>query len=382
MFIPHLLFWCAVALLAYIQGGYTVLIWAWSRLHPRPVHPASIEPLVSVVIAVHNEAPRIEEKLRNLRALDYPEDQLEILIGSDGSTDGTVDRARAFEHAGVTVVEFQTRRGKAAILNDLIPKARGEIVVLADARQRFEDGALHALLEPFGDPQVGAVSGELILTETREGGVVAQGVGFYWRYEKLTRRSESLVDSTVGATGAIYALRRELFEPIPADTILDDVLIPLRIARRGYRILFAPRAIAYDRVATSAREELSRKIRTIAGNFQLFTRERWLLSPLRNRLWFQTFSHKGLRLMTPLLQGTALATNLLLAAEPLYRVALAAQLLFFAAALGGYVLQNAPRRNPLLALPYTVCLLSWATVVAFARFVTGRQRVAWEKWVS
>jgi cellulose synthase/poly-beta-1,6-N-acetylglucosamine synthase-like glycosyltransferase len=379
MFILHLLFWSSVALLVYTHVGYAALIWTLSWLRPRPPRWVTIEPPISVVIVAHNEASRIEEKLRNLLALDYPQDRLEILIGTDGCTDSTVDRARAFEDAGVKVVAFETRRGKAAVLNDLMAKARGEIVVLADARQRFEAGTVRALVESFGDPRVGAVSGELIFTDVAEGPGVAQGVGFYWRCEKLIRRSESRVSSTVGATGAIYAIRRALFEPILDDTILDDVLIPLRIARRGYRVLFEPRARAYDRVATSTREELTRKIRTIAGNFQLFARERWLLNPFENRLWFQTLSHKGLRLVAPLLLGMALAINFLLTAEPMYRVTLVAQLLFFATALGGYALQNAGRKNPILALSYTVCLFTWATMVGFFRFASGQQHVTWEK---
>src|SRR5207237_1197769 len=155
---------------------------------------------------------------------------IEILIASDGSTDGTSEHARAHEVAGVTVIAFATRRGKPAVLNDVVPKARGVIVVLTDARQQFEPGALRTLIEGFADPQVGAVSGELILTRAGGGeAAMREGVGFYWRYEKFIRRNESRVGSTVGATGAIYAIRRDLFEPVPEDTILDDVLIPMSI---------------------------------------------------------------------------------------------------------------------------------------------------------
>jgi poly-beta-1,6-N-acetyl-D-glucosamine synthase len=377
----QILFWVSLGLLVYAHVAYPALIWAWSRMRSRPVLSTRDEPLLSVVIVAYNEARRIEDKLRNLLSLDYPRDRLEILVGDDGSIDGTAERAGPFEGAGVTVVRYDRRRGKAAVLNDLVQMARGEIVVLADARQWFEVDTMRAIVAPFGDPRVGAVSGELMLTDADAPGGT-QGVSIYWRYEKLIRWSESRVDSAVGATGAIYAIRRALFEPIPSDTILDDVVIPLRIARQGYRILFEPRARAYDRVAPSSQAELTRKVRTLAGNFQLFTRERWLLNPFRNRLWFQTLSHKGLRLLAPLLQGTALATNLLLAPIPGYRALLAAQALFYATALGGYALRNTNRKHPVLALPYTVCLFSWATVVGFVRFATGQQRVTWEKRVS
>ncbi|OLC28327.1 MAG: hypothetical protein AUH31_09550 [Armatimonadetes bacterium 13_1_40CM_64_14] len=375
-------FWVVVFLLAYLHLGYPALIGIWAALQrARPGHTA-YGPTVSVLIIAHNEVARIGARIENVLALDYPRDRLEIVVASDGSTDGTAERARSYVDSGVRVIEFHARRGKPAVLNDLVPTLRAEIVMLADARQEFEMGTLRALVASFGDPRVGAVSGELILTEAAEGPGGTQGVSLYWRYEKLIRWSESRVDSTVGATGAIYAIRQALFEPIPEDTILDDVVIPLRIARQGYRVLFEPQARAYDRVAPSSQAELTRKVRTLAGNFQLFTRERWLLNPFRNRLWFQTLSHKGLRLLAPLLQGTALATNLFLASSPGYRTLLAAQVLFYASALGGYALRNTNWKPPVLALPYTVCLFSWATVVGFFRFATGQQRVTWEKRVS
>lgn len=370
-----LLLWTSAFLLAYTYVGYPLLIRRWASLRARRCHVQNGTPTVSVVVVAHNEAREIEARIENLLSLDYPRDRLEILVASDGSTDGTAQWARAYEPAGVSVMAFEIRRGKPAVLNDLIAKARGEIVVLADARQRFERGGLRALVAPFADPEVGAVSGELILTPNPEHTAVGTGVGFYWRYEKFIRWSESQVDSSVGATGAIYAIRRELFERIPDDTILDDVLIPMRIVRRGYRVLFEPSARAYDRVASRAREEFARKVRTISGNFQLFAREGWLLNPRRNRLWFQTVSHKVLRLGSPLFFLVAFGTNFALAGEALYREMLLAQLLFYAAALTGSALRNARRRLPLLSVPYTVCLLNWATVVAFYRFVSGRQPV-------
>jgi len=337
-----------------------------------------VEPTVSLVIVAQNEATRIERKLENVLALQYPRDLLEILLASDGSTDDTVGRARTYEAAGITLIAFKTHRGKPAVLNDVIPKARGEIVVLADVRQRFEPGALLAIVRPFADPNVGAVSGELCLTDDAGNTAAGEGIQFYWNYEKLIRKSESRVDSTVGATGAIYAIRRELFEPIPEDTLLDDVLIPIRIARRGFRVVFEPAARAHDLAAKPA-QEFTRKVRTIAGNFQLFARERWLLSPFRNRLWFQTLSHKGLRLLGPLFLAVAIASNFLLMNRPFYRWTFVAQIAFYAVALIGYTARSGRNRNPFLGIPYIFCLLNWVTVVAFFRFLTGRQQVTWEK---
>src|SRR6185503_16045064 len=153
-----------------------------------------------------------------------------------------------------------------------------------------------------------------------------EGVGFYWKYEKFIRRHESRIDSTIGVTGAIYALRRELFERIPADTLLDDVLIPMQVARRGYRVLFEPKARAFDQASATAEAEFARKVRTLAGNFQLFARHPWLLDPRANRLWWQTMSHKACRLLVPPCLAAVLGASLVLAREPLYQLALAAQL--------------------------------------------------------
>lgn len=382
MFSRQLLFWLSIFFLGYTYVGYPALMFAWATLRPRRPRRRAMEPRVTLLIVAHNEARTIQGRLENILALDYPRDRIEFLLASDGSNDDTVEQARAYEQAGIKVVEFKRRRGKPAVLTELVGKAWGEIVVLADARQRFETGTLRALVGPFSDPKVGAVSGELILTQNTAGTAVGEGVGFYWRYEKFIRQNESLVDSAVGATGAIYAIRRELFESIPADTILDDVLIPMRIVRRGYHVAFEPTARAYDRAAGTAAEEFTRKVRTIGGNFQLLARERWLLNPFRNRLWLQTFSHKGLRLLTPPFLASALTTNLLLLDWPFYHWTLVGQLCFYTASLGGYCLRNSRRKIPLLSFPYVLCLLSWATVVAFARFLAGRQPVTWEKGLA
>ena len=372
----EMLFWLAGACLAYVYVGYPVLVWALAALRPRPAARAGFLPSVSVLVCAHDEEARIDARLQNLLALDYPRHRLEILLGSDGSRDATVAHAR--RHPGVTVVDFPQRRGKPAVLNDLARIAHGEVLVLGDVRQRYEPDTVRALVAPLAAADVGAVSGELFLTEREEGGAVGRGVGVYWRYEKFIRSQESRLDSTVGATGAVYAVRRELFEPLPADAILDDVLLPMRIVRRGYRVLFEPAARAYDIAAATSREEFTRKVRTIAGNFQMFARERWLLSPLRNRLWAQTISHKGLRLASPLFLLVAFLANAALLDVTLYRWTFAAQALFYIAALGGYLLRDA-RRVPVLTVPYVFCLLNYATAVAFSRFVRRRQHVTWER---
>lgn len=373
-----LIFWTSVLLLAYVYVGYPLLIHLWSRLWPWQSIGRNIRPRISILVVAHNEGQQLIQKLQNLLTLDYPADRVEVLVGSDGSTDGTGAAVRSLRNPRLRLFDFLTRRGKAAVLNDLVQASRGEILVMADVRQRFATDALKKLVRSFADPGVGAVGGELVLTSNLNGSAVGEGVGFYWRYEKLIRSSESLADSTVGATGAIYAIRRTLFEPLPQDTILDDVLIPIRIMARGYRVLFEPLARAFDRVAASATEEFARKVRTITGNFQLLKREAWLFSPLRNRLWVQTLSHKALRLTGPFLFAGAFGANLALLDQPVYRVTLFAQVLFYLAAFGGYLLRDAKRKTRALIVPYTVCLLNCATAVALFRFLTQKPSAIWE----
>jgi len=372
------IFWASVLLLTYVYAGYPLLMHLWARMWPRRSIEEDIQPRVSILVVVHNESHQLIGRLENLLALDYPVDRVHVLVGSDGSNDGTEALARDFRHPRVRFFNFPARRGKSAVMNDLVEAARGEILVMADARQRFAKDAIEKLVRHFADPTVGAVSGELVLTRNLNGTAVGDGVGFYWRYEKLIRSSESIIDSTVGATGAIYAIRRELFEPLPEDTILDDVMIPIRIMARGYRVLFEPRARAYDRAASSATEEFTRKVRTITGTFQLLRREAWLFSPLHNRLWVQTLSHKVLRLIGPFLLAGAFGANLALLHSPFYRVTLTAQIAFYLAALGGFLLKDAHRRIRALIVPYTVCLLNWATAVALFRFLTQQKGSIWE----
>jgi glycosyltransferase involved in cell wall biosynthesis len=377
--VTEALFWLAFALLGYVYVGYPLVaalsaVWRGQRHRQAP-----IEPTVTVVVAAHNEGKRLAARIANLLSLDYPRDRLEVVVGSDGSTDDTLERARQFSSEGVIVRQFVVRRGKPAVINALMPDVRSEIVVFADARQTFEPGALRALVANFADAQVGAVCGELMLKSNRDAATAGHGTAFYWRYEKWIRSMESRVDSTVGATGAIYAIRRALFEPIPADTILDDVLIPLRIARRGYRVVFEPHARANDEISTTARQEFSRRTRTIAGTFQLFARERWLYNPLVNRLWVQTISHKGLRLMLPALHAALFAANVALVHKAPYAWMLAGQSTFYCAALLGCAGQPARQRSKVVTVPYTICLLSWATIVGFARMVSHAQPVTWER---
>lgn len=379
---PELVFWGSAAILAYVYVGYPLLMTLLaSRRRASGAAACVPPPAITVVVTACDEASQIERRLANLLSLDYPADRLEIVVGSDGSTDDTAPLAREMG-SPVVVYAFGVRRGKSAVLNDLVPRATGDIVVLADARQHFAPQALRALAARFADPRVGAVSGELVLTEDGEPSAVARGVGLYWRYEKHIRHAESDVDSLVGATGAIYAIRRGLFTPIPDDTILDDVLIPMQVIRQGFRVVAEPAAIAYDRVANDASEEFARKTRTLAGGFQLLTRHRWLLDPRRNRLWAQTMSHKALRLVCPALLFALLGSSVALAHDAVYQAAAVGQGLFYLAAAVGSGPRARGPLSPLVSAAFAFCLLNMATVVGFWRFAVTGQPVTWQRQTS
>ena len=292
-------FWCAAAIVLYAYAGYPALLHLLSRLRSAPaIRKSDITPHVTLVIVVHNEEAQIERKLRNCLALDYPEELLDILVVSDGSLDGTEDIVSRFATRGVEFLSVSGPSGKAAALNQAVPRAKGDILVFSDVRQELAADAIRELVANFGDPSIGAVSGELHLAPSTDS-AAGRGVGLYWRYEKFIRRTESRLDSTVGVTGAIYALRRSLYRALDPCTILDDVAIPMEVVRAGYRVVFERKARAFDHAPDNAEHEYRRKVRTLAGNYQLVVLHPEILYPHRNRLFWQFVSHKLLRPVVP-----------------------------------------------------------------------------------
>ncbi len=339
------LFLASVLFLAYVHAGYPLLLAIWSTVASRPVRKGAFGdtedwPAVSVVVAVHNEASRLAGRIANLAQQNYP-GPLDIIVVSDGSTDRP---RRVLErlHDRVQLLELP-RGGKALALNAGVAAARGEIIAFADARQRWGNGAILELVSNFRDPDVGAATGELVLDSELPGNAsestVGEAVGLYWRYEKWLRRRESLVWSTMGATGAIYALRRSLWRPLPPTTLLDDVLAPMRGVLAGKRIVFDERARAFDSAAPHGAAETRRKTRTLAGNYQILALEPRLLLPIVNPVWAQYVSHKVGRLLAPwALIAAFLSCAVLAPGRWFYAVALILQLGFYGlAAIGGWI---------------------------------------------
>jgi len=330
------IFGASSAAMIYILGGYPLLL-ARAARRGRPIRRAPIFPSISVVLPVYNGEVYLDEKLRSILALDYPKEKMDILVVSDGSTDGTEAIARNFEPWGVRLLGLP-RGGKATALNAAIRQARGDVLVLTDVRQPLAPDSVRLLLESFADPSVGAVSGELIVGAGASND--ANDIGMYWRFETWIRDRLSAVDSMFGATGPFYAIRRELAPPLPPDILLDDMYLPLAAFFRGYRLVVDRRARAYD-IPTGLRTEFHRKVRTLAGNYQILSVYPALLGP-RNRMWLHFISYKFARLFLPWLL-IALAASSFGLPDPWRIAALSIQALFYAmAAIDGVIPAGVP----------------------------------------
>jgi len=366
------LFWASVALLAYTYVGYLVWLFLRRSWRLRPVRRLPITPFTSIVIAAHNEAQTLPQKLQNLFDLDYPENGYEVIVVSDGSTDATEEILRSCQDARLRTIVCAERGGKAAALNLGMARASGEIVVFTDSRQWLMRESLKSILSNFADPSVGCVSGALVIgrpgREIRLGGEKLK-----WGIENKIRECEGLTGSVVGALGAFYAARRTMLVPLPEGTLLDDCYLPLNIIRQGARVVFDAKALACDDVDPTPRQEFRRKVRTLTGNYQLLQLLPWLLSP-RNPVWFEFISHKLLRLLGPFALITLLVTSLRLHGN-IYATAFWLQIVFYALALMGWMGIKPGWIGRLAGAALTLVVGNGAAAVAFANFVTGRKNV-------
>jgi cellulose synthase/poly-beta-1,6-N-acetylglucosamine synthase-like glycosyltransferase len=372
-----ILFWAALTCVGYTYVGYPLLAGVAARLRARPVTKGRYGGSFSILLACHNEESNIVRRIEELRrfiaatGLDG-----ELLVIADGCTDRTTTLVDPFVGDGgpsVRLLSWPENRGKAAALSAGAAEARGDILVFADARQTWADDALAELLSNFADPQVGGVSGDLVLESAP--GVLA-GVGLYWRFEKWLRRQESRRWSQVGVTGAIAAGRRQLFRPIPPGTLLDDVYWPLAVAMQGYRVVHDETARASDRLPDTPRAEFRRKVRTLAGNLQLAARLPASLLPWRNPVWLAWLSHKLARLVVPWAL-LVLAIVPVFLGGPWMAAFLAAQGACYALALAGLLPGLAKLRIAGAATSFLV--LNAAAWCGFWVWALGRTRSAWSK---
>lgn len=371
------MFWGAFGVLVYIYAAYPALMRCLARLFPHrsTVLPGTVLPSVTVVLCAHNEARRIARRLQNLLASDYPKDKIEIVVVSDGSTDTTAEQVRALNEPRIRLLSQARRAGKSHCLNLALADARGQVVVFCDTRQRFAPQTVAKLVRHFSDPQIGAVSGSLEIDPATSN--IGSGIDVYWRIEKFLRFAESRFDSCIGCTGAVYAIRRKIFQPLPPETLLDDVVIPMQIAMQDFRVAFEPEAVAFDPQTLEPEHEKIRKRRTLAGNYQmLFRNWRWLL-PWRNRLWWMLISHKYLRLAAPLFLLIMFAANFFLVEQPVYRALFVGQSIFYLMAIYGLIFSA--KRGRLFSIPAGFVFLNWMALSGLWHYIRQPSKNAWGK---
>lgn len=373
----ELVFWTSAILIAYGYVGYPLLIYLLGRIRRQATIRKEIWPRVSMLVPAFNEGRVIKAKIHNCLRLEYPKERLELLVASDGSSDGTAALIEEATNAGlIRGVVYPERRGKAAVLNDLVHMASGEIIVFSDAASMLEPGSVQALVSNFADARVGCVSGIYRVAGPRRDGDAGQE-GAYWRYETFVRLAEARLGTMLGAHGSLYAIRRELFERLDPGVINDDFLIPATILLRGFLSVYDTRAVARE----DAREMagFSRRIRIMTGNYQqlllLLRKGGWTKRPL---LLFQLLSHKALRLLIPFLIVSMYASNAALLASSGYQATFAVQTMFFVAALAGVSPRTRRLGRAPVAAPYYLCMLNVAALVGFYRTVWRKGAARWK----
>ena len=436
-----LFFWFCVGLIVYTYILYPLLVVVWAYFFPKPSRFVNAYlPSVSMVVAAYNEEEVIKQKLENCLAIDYPADKIEFLFASDGSSDrtneilvGAMQRpprgiaptccqnveampglgqiapkcgqnvglrgiaptgppasrgisptgppaSRGITPTAVKAFLYRERAGKLNVLNKLVPEAKGELLVFSDANTMYEADAVRKLVRHFADPTVGGVCGKLRLVNPNQN-VGGEGEGLYWRYENVLKSSEGKIYAVIGANGAIYAIRRELFRPLPSQAvIMDDFLISLRVLEQGFRVIYEPEAVASEKTSPDMQGEFTRKVRIAAANFNGISYIKGLLNPLRGFVALALWSHKIVRWLVPFLALAALVTNLfLLKLGGIYVVTLALHLLLYAGAILGYLGDRLFRHSGPFMLFYYLVTMNLAIFLGFWRSMTRTQKMAWER---
>jgi cellulose synthase/poly-beta-1,6-N-acetylglucosamine synthase-like glycosyltransferase len=363
------LFVLSVAFALYTVIGYPLVLAILTRYRSRPVRKRFAPRTITVLLPVRNGSRWIEAKLKSLLAQNYPPELVDIIVISDGSTDGTDEIVRSFEATGRVRLLRVPGGGKAVAINAGLAEAGGELLFFTDVRQIITPDSLRNLTECFGDPEVGAASGEIVI---RKGETLEEmSIGAYWKYEKWIRKHQSRIGSVTGVSGCVYMIPREFATPLPAGTLLDDMYMPTAILRRGYRVIFEEGAVALD-LPTSLDSEFARKVRTQAGVYQIIAQFPWLLTP-RNPILLHFLSHKVARLLLPwMLIATAIGTYAL--PEPWRMLAAAGQIAFYGVALiDGWLPKGFPlKRISAPARSFLVLLAAAAAAVRVLFTPAGR----------
>ncbi len=378
------LFWTSVAIVGYTYLGYGLAIWLLSKIRKKNslvFQPDDQLPEVTLVVAAYNEESFIREKIQNSLELDYPPSRLHFLFVTDGSTDRTPEIVK--EYPSVALFHEPERKGKIHAVNRIMQNVASPITVFCDANTYLNKDAIRNLVRHYVDPKVGGVAGEKRIFKKENDNASGAGEGLYWKYESFLKQKDSEVYSVVGAAGELFSIRTELYEPPPADMIIEDFYLSLRVAAKGYRFAYEPNAYATETASASVEEEWKRKVRISAGGFQAMGRLKYLLDPFRyGILSFQYFSHRVLRwTLAPLSLLFILVSNIYLAFSGIiiYQTLLVLQMLFYAVAIAGHILRNRSVGIKGFFVPYYFSVMNAAVYAGFVRFIQNKQSVVWDK---
>lgn len=348
----------------------------WKKSQRRIVDRENLPP-VSIIIAAYNEESCIKARVENLLSLDYPQDKLTILIGSDGSQDNTADILTSFEEVNLKVYIFEENRGKMSVLNDLVEEVKSDYIVFSDANTHFNKNTIEYLVRHFTHDDIGAVCGELHLVDVDSGD---NKDNVYWRYEQILKFHEARLNALQGANGAIYAIRKELFIPLPANTIVDDFQIAMNVAKQGARLIYDPEAIAIEEIAPNLQAEEGRRVRIGLGNYQALFTMAWALNPFLGWRFIAYFSHKVCRWFVPHLMLLVFVSNLLLIKVPLYQLLFIGQILFYSVAFYGIKKQKTHQKIGMITgIVAFFVSMNIALMRGFIRYFSSNVQGTWER---
>ncbi|MCF0068948.1 glycosyltransferase family 2 protein [Dyadobacter sp. CY261] len=382
-----ILFWLSLFIVFYTFLGYGILLYVLVRIRRafkgKRLAPGLDQdfPTLTLVIAAYNEESIIEEKIANTLGLSYPAEKLKLVFVTDGSSDRTPELVARYPQ--IKLMHTPLRSGKILAMHRAMDEVDTEVVVFTDANTFMNKDALLLIARHYADSRVGAVSGEKRVMQDALSDATA-GEGFYWKYESTLKKWDSELYSVVGAAGELFSVRRSLYRSVQPDTILDDFMISMQIAEKGYRIVYEPDAYASELSSENIKEELKRKVRIAAGGIQSILRLKKLMNPFHDPLLsFQYISHRVLRwTVTPFMMILALVLNIVIVARSggvLYQLLLLGQVVFYVLALSGWVLERQKIKVKALFVPYYFCMMNYAVLAGIKRYLKGSQSAAWEK---
>jgi len=373
----EIIFWIIIAIIFYIYLGYPIITLAISLLINNKVNKKENEPPVTFLITAFNEEKNIKEKLEDTLGLDYPKEKLQIIVASDASNDRTDEIVKEFAEQGVLLHRVEGRVGKTETQNQTVKRARGEIIIFSDATTKYKKDAIRKIVRNYYDPSVGAVSGRYEYINPT-GAPVGSGTILFWKYENFVKSRQTQIKTVTGCCGCIYSVRRDLYEPLPRD-IISDLVEPLKILEKGYRIAFEPEAVAYETTEEKPEEEFSMRVRVITRGMNGLLYTKSLFNPFRYRfVSFQLISHKVLRWLIPFFLIILFVSNAFLLDKTFYKITFLLQIAFYLSAPIAWVMERFGKKMKLLFIPLYFCLVNLASLRATLNIIKGKKMTVWE----